>query len=142
MIFFKELLKSAVSNGTLNISNALNNQILIAVQAAAASAANAPTQQLIQTKNSSQIINQTDISSMSASASSSSTTNSDTNSSNSVQNSALSTGGGGNSSFSNGTHDKNKKNHCCPYCDRSFTRPYRLNDHISFSHTDEVMKTF
>jgi hypothetical protein len=31
-----------------------------------------------------------------------------------------------------------RKNHNCPYCDRSFTRPYRLNDHISFSHTDEV----
>lgn len=31
-----------------------------------------------------------------------------------------------------------RKSHNCPYCDRSFTRPYRLNDHISFSHTDEV----
>ncbi|CAF0712392.1 unnamed protein product [Brachionus calyciflorus] len=30
-----------------------------------------------------------------------------------------------------------RKQHNCPYCDRSFTRPYRLNDHISFSHTDE-----
>jgi transposase-like protein len=31
-----------------------------------------------------------------------------------------------------------RKSHNCPDCDRSFTRPYRLNDHISFSHTDEV----
>lgn len=31
-----------------------------------------------------------------------------------------------------------RKQHSCPFCDRSFTRPYRLNDHISFSHTDEV----
>ncbi len=31
-----------------------------------------------------------------------------------------------------------RKQHNCPFCDRSFTRPYRLNDHISFSHTDEV----
>lgn len=39
----------------------------------------------------------------------------------------------------NDSSDINKrKNHNCPYCDRSFTRPYRLNDHISFSHTDEV----
>jgi uncharacterized Zn-finger protein len=30
-----------------------------------------------------------------------------------------------------------KRQHCCPFCERSFTRPYRLNDHISFSHTDE-----
>lgn len=31
-----------------------------------------------------------------------------------------------------------RKQHNCPFCDRAFTRPYRLNDHISFSHTDEV----
>lgn len=37
----------------------------------------------------------------------------------------------------NGLGEK-RKQHNCPYCDRSFTRPYRLNDHISFSHTDEV----
>lgn len=38
----------------------------------------------------------------------------------------------------NGLGEK-RKQHNCPYCDRSFTRPYRLNDHISFSHTDEVL---
>ena len=44
-----------------------------------------------------------------------------------------------NSEKDNDNSDINKrKNHNCPYCDRSFTRPYRLNDHISFSHTDEV----
>lgn len=36
------------------------------------------------------------------------------------------------------TEFNKRKNHNCPYCDRSFTRPYRLNDHISFTHTDEV----
>ena len=36
------------------------------------------------------------------------------------------------------TSSSKKKQHKCPFCDRSFTRPYRLNDHISFSHTDEV----
>jgi hypothetical protein len=36
------------------------------------------------------------------------------------------------------TSSSKKKQHNCPFCDRSFTRPYRLNDHISFSHTDEV----
>jgi hypothetical protein len=39
---------------------------------------------------------------------------------------------------SSGNLDK-KKHHKCPFCERSFTRPYRLNDHISFSHTDEVL---
>lgn len=38
----------------------------------------------------------------------------------------------------NSTSTSKKKQHNCPFCDRSFTRPYRLNDHISFSHTDEV----
>ncbi len=42
------------------------------------------------------------------------------------------------SNFSSPQSSDKKKQHCCPFCDRSFTRPYRLNDHISFSHTDEV----
>ena len=44
-----------------------------------------------------------------------------------------------NMSISSNNGDKNKKAHCCPFCDRSFTRPYRLNDHISFSHTEDVI---
>lgn len=36
------------------------------------------------------------------------------------------------------SHLDKRKQHNCPFCDRAFTRPYRLNDHISFSHTDEV----
>ncbi len=50
-----------------------------------------------------------------------------------------------NTPIKNGVNDQStlsdvnkRKQHNCPYCDRSFTRPYRLNDHISFSHTDEV----
>ena len=42
------------------------------------------------------------------------------------------------SDYSSPVSDDKKRQHCCPFCDRSFTRPYRLNDHISFSHTDEV----
>ncbi len=42
------------------------------------------------------------------------------------------------SNYSSPQSGDKKRQHCCPFCDRSFTRPYRLNDHISFSHTDEV----
>jgi hypothetical protein len=60
-------------------------------------------------------------------------TNSQTSSSASTSSSSSST----NAPCSISNLDK-KKQHKCPFCERSFTRPYRLNDHISFSHTDEV----
>ncbi len=58
-------------------------------------------------------------------------------SSSSSSSSSISSSNNNNDASSNTSMDK-KKMHNCPYCDRSFTRPYRLNDHISFSHTDEV----
>jgi hypothetical protein len=36
--------------------------------------------------------------------------------------------------------ERYKKANTCPHCYREFARPYRLNDHIAFSHTEEVRK--
>lgn len=60
--------------------------------------------------------------------------NNQTSSSASTSSSSSST----NAPCSSSNYNDKKKQHKCPFCDRSFTRPYRLNDHISFSHTDEV----
>lgn len=70
----------------------------------------------------------------SSSSSSSTSSNSTTNNVNTNKNSSSFMPS--NISTPNGTDSK--RQHCCPFCERSFTRPYRLNDHISFSHTDEV----